>query len=70
MRHHEWEHADIRNLMSGHRRALGGDFSADFTGRLTFHRWIEEDVILDRKGFESYLVQAFASASWNGAVGC
>ena len=61
---YEWEHADIRNLSaSGHRRALvASDFSADFTRRLTFHRWIEEDVILDRKGFESYLVQAFASA--------
>ena len=44
------------------RRLVANDFTADFSRRLAFHRWIEQDVILDRPGFERYLQAALASA--------
>ena len=44
------------------RRLVANDFTADFSRRLAFHTWIEEDVVLDRKGLERYLRRALSAA--------
>ena len=44
------------------RRLVANDFNADFSRRLTFHTWVEEDVALDRRGLERYLRRSFAAA--------
>ena len=37
------------------RRLVATDFTSEFSRRLLFHKWVEEDVVLDRKGFGQYL---------------
>ena len=44
------------------RRLVANDFTADFSRRLSFHRWIEQDVVLNRVGFEQYLQRALEEA--------
>ena len=44
------------------RRLVANDFNADFARRLTFHRWLEEDVVLDRNGLAQYLKRARTAA--------
>ena len=44
------------------RRLVANDFTADFSRRLSFHNWIEEDVVLDRQGLEHYLRRAMPAA--------
>ena len=49
------------------RRLVANDFNADFARRFTFHRWLEEDVVLDRKGLERYLRRALAATGLEAA---
>ena len=44
------------------RRLVANDFNADFSRRLSFHNWVEEDVILDRSRLERYLRRALSAA--------
>jgi hypothetical protein len=44
------------------RRLVANDFNANFARRLTFHRWLEEDVVLDRNGLAQYLKRARTAA--------
>ena len=44
------------------RHLVANDFNADFSRRLSFHNWVEEDVILDRVGLEHYLRRALSAA--------
>lgn len=44
------------------RRLVANDFTADFSRRLAFHRWIEQDVVLDRVGFEQYLQRSLQAS--------
>lgn len=44
------------------RRLVANDFNADFSRRLAFHTWVEEDVALDRRGLERYLRRARAAS--------
>jgi hypothetical protein len=50
------------NASAPGRRLVANDFNADFSRRLTFHTWVEEDVALDRRGLERYLRRAMAAA--------
>ena len=49
------------------RRLVANDFTAEFSRRLSFHKWIEEDVVLDGAGFELYLQRALAAAGLVGS---
>ena len=44
------------------RSLVANDFNADFSRRLTFHTWVAEDVVLDRRGLERYLQRAAEAA--------
>ena len=58
-------HTALHNLShpaAARRRLVANDFNADFSRRLSFHNWVEEDVILDRAGLEKYLRRALAAA--------
>jgi hypothetical protein len=50
------------NASASGRRLVANDFNADFSRRLAFHTWIEEDVALDRRGLERYLRRALAAS--------
>ncbi|KAL1524208.1 hypothetical protein AB1Y20_019116 [Prymnesium parvum] len=51
------------------RRLVANDFTADFSRRLAFHRWIELDVVLDRAGYEQYLRRAWESSGLGLSAG-
>lgn len=44
------------------RRLVAADFTTEFSRRLLFHKWVEEDVVLDRNGLAQYLRDARLSA--------
>lgn len=44
------------------RRLVAADFTTEFSRRLLFHKWVEEDVVLDRNGLAQYLREARQSA--------
>ena len=48
--------------ISARRRLVANDFNAEFSRRLSFHNWLEEDVVLDREGLERYLRRALTTA--------
>ena len=56
--------APTRHNSSCHRgrRLVATDFTSEFSRRLLFHKWVEDDVVLDRKGFGQYLSDAQGSA--------
>ena len=49
-------------MPGGGRRLVANDFNMDFSRRLTFHTWVEEDVTLDRRGLERYLRRALSAS--------
>ena len=44
------------------RRLVATDFTSEFSRRLLFHKWVEDDVVLDRKGFGQYLSDSQGAA--------
>ena len=50
------------NASTAGRRLVANDFNADFSRRLTFHTWVEEDVALDRRALDRYLRRALAAS--------
>ena len=54
---------------STRRRLVANDFNADFSRRLSFHNWLEEDVILDRSRLDRYLRRALAAAGLSRRAG-
>ena len=44
------------------RRLVATDFTSEFSRRLLFHKWVEEDVVLDRNAFGQYLRDAQSAA--------
>lgn len=53
----------------GRRLAANNEFNynADYSRRLTFHTWLEEDVVLDRRGLARYLRLARSAAGLSTA---
>ena len=44
------------------RRLVATDFTSEFSRRLLFHKWVEDDVVLDRKALGQYLGDARRAA--------